>query len=211
MTPAERNAIVKAKRGDASGFSYLYELHKRRVSSLSYRIVHNTAQAEELTQDTFLQVYRKLKSFRGDSAFSTWLHRIAVNVALMQVRRGQSRITEIPFEPKVESGTDDAAFREQMGSPDHSLRVAVDRLNLERAIAILPPGYEAVFLLHDVEGYRHEEIAHLMGCSVGNCKSQLHKARLKLRTALLGELRPAYPRSVRCRIRNSSPTNGRAA
>lgn len=195
MTPAERSAIRKAQRGDPAGFSYLYEQHKRRVYSLCYRIVHNAAQAEELTQDTFLQVYRKLKTFRGDSAFSTWLHRITVNVALMYIRRCQSRISEVPFEPLVEAGKDDAPFREQMGSPDPSLRVALDRLNLERAIANLPPGYGLVFVLHDVEGYQHTEIAHLLGCSVGNCKSQLHKARLKLRKSLLGQLRPSYPES----------------
>ncbi len=201
MTAAERSALRKAQRGDSSGFSYLYEMHKRRVYSLCYRIVHNAAQAEELTQDTFLQVYRKLKTFRGDSAFSTWLHRITVNVALMHIRRCQSRISEVPFEPLVESGSDDAPFREQMGSPDPKLGSAVDRLNLERAISNLPPGYGLVFVLHDVEGYQHEEIADLLGCSVGNCKSQLHKARLKLRKSLLGQLRPTYPHACSTRPR----------
>jgi RNA polymerase sigma-70 factor (ECF subfamily) len=156
-------------------------------------MVHNSAQAEELTQDTFLQVYRKLKTFRGDSAFSTWLHRITVNVVLMYVRRCQSRISEVPFEPVYENGTEDAPIREQVGSPDPKLRASLDRVNLERAISNLPPGYGLVFVLHDVEGYQHGEIAELLGCSVGNCKSQLHKARLKLRKCLLGQLRPTYP------------------
>src|SRR5438270_4406704 len=136
---AERNAIRRAQRGDAAAFAYLYERHKRRVYALCYRMVNNCAQAEELAQDTFLQVYRKLKTFRGDSAFSTWLHRITVNVVLMYIRRCHSRVSEVPFEPVVESGTDDSPLREQIGAPDPLLRASLDRVNLQRAIANLPP------------------------------------------------------------------------
>lgn len=190
----EYSTIRQAQRGDPAAFAWLYEQHKRRVYSLCYRMVNNFAQAEELTQDTFLQVYRKLKTFRGDSAFSTWLHRITVNVVLMYIRRCHSRVTEVPFEPMQES-QDENPLREQIGAPDPALRASVDRVNLQRAITNLPPGYGVIFVLHDVEGYQHAEIAQLLGCSVGNCKSQLHKARLKLRKCLLGQLRPTHPGS----------------
>lgn len=192
-TAGEPAAIRKAKHGDQAAFSYLYERHKRRVFSLCYRMVNDKAQADELTQDTFLQVYRKLKTFRGDSAFSTWLHRIAVNIALMYIRRCHARISEVPFEPVIETGENNSPLREQMGSADPALRASIDRISLERAITRLPPGYRVVFILHDVQGYQHAEIAEILGCTVGNCKSQLHKARIKLRKCLRGHLRTTYP------------------
>ncbi|HYL92568.1 MAG TPA: RNA polymerase sigma factor [Alphaproteobacteria bacterium] len=179
MTEAE--AIAKAKAGDAAAFEELYNLHKRRVYSLCLRMVGNVAEAEDLTQEAFLQLYRKIGLFRGESAFSTWLHRLAVNVVLMQLRK--KGLQQVSLDEMLEPQQEDAP-KKDIGSKDSVLTGAIDRVNLERAIGGLPPGYRAIFVLHDVEGYEHNEIAELMGCSIGNSKSQLHKARLKLRELL---------------------------
>jgi len=140
----------------------------------------NVAQAEDLTQEAFLQLFRKIGTFRGESAFSTWLHRMAVNVVLMHLRR--KGLPVVPLEDTLESEEDTA--RKEPGAPDLKLSGTVDRLQLQRAVDDLPSGYRTIFVLHDVEGYEHNEIAGIVGCSVGNSKSQLHKARLKLREAL---------------------------
>ncbi|MBV8050370.1 MAG: sigma-70 family RNA polymerase sigma factor [Acidobacteriaceae bacterium] len=177
---SEAEAIERAKQGDAEAFETLYHLHKRRVYSLCLRMTANTASAEELTQEAFLQLYRKIGTFRGESAFSTWLHRMAVNVVLMQLRK--KGLAVIPLEETLES--DEESHKKEPGADDVRLAGSIDRLQLEHAIANLPPGYRAVFLLHDVEGYEHNEIAKIVGCSIGNSKSQLHKARMKLRDLL---------------------------
>jgi len=140
----------------------------------------NVAQAEDLTQEAFLQLFRKIGTFRGESAFSTWLHRMAVNVVLMHLRR--KSLPVVPLEDTLESEED--TTRKEPGAPDLKLSGTVDRLQLQRAVDDLPAGYRTIFVLHDVEGYEHNEIAGIVGCSVGNSKSQLHKARLKLREAL---------------------------
>ncbi len=178
---SEAEAIERAKRGDAECFEVLYTLHKRRVYSLCLRMTGNTAEAEDLTQEAFLQLYRKIATFRGESAFSTWLHRLAVNVVLMHLRKkGLPAVSlEETLEPQQEDGP-----RKEFGTRDPVLAGSIDRVNLERAIESLPPGYRVVFVLHDVEGYEHNEIAEMMGCSIGNSKSQLHKARMKLRELL---------------------------
>ncbi len=178
---SEAEAIERAKRGDAECFEVLYTLHKRRVYSLCLRMTGNTAEAEDLTQEAFLQLYRKIATFRGESAFSTWLHRLAVNVVLMHLRKkGLPAVSlEETLEPQQEDGP-----RKEFGTRDPVLTGSIDRVNLERAIESLPPGYRVVFVLHDVEGYEHNEIAEMMGCSIGNSKSQLHKARMKLRDLL---------------------------
>jgi RNA polymerase sigma-70 factor (ECF subfamily) len=176
---SEQEVIHGAKQGDPNCFESLYNQHKRHVYALCFRITRNTAEAEDLTQEVFLQLFRKVATFRGDSAFSTWLHRVAVNVALMHLRR-----KTLPLAPEpLDSQSPDGAKKE-IGAADETLAVAIDRINLERSVNRLPPGYRVVFLLHDVEGYEHKEIAQMMRCSVGNSKSQLHKARLKLRTHL---------------------------
>jgi RNA polymerase sigma-70 factor (ECF subfamily) len=177
----EAEAIEQAKGGNAEAFEALYGFHKRRVYSLCLRMTGNTAQAEDLTQEAFLQLYRKIGTFRGESAFSTWLHRMAVNVVLMQLRK--KGLPEISLDEMLEPQYEDGPKRD-IGARDNVLAGSVDRVNLERAIADLPPGYRIVFMLHDVEGYEHNEIAEMMGCSIGNSKSQLHKARLKLRDLL---------------------------
>ena len=190
MTPAkktttsglsEAEAIDGAKRGDARSFEVLYDLHKRRVYSLCLRMTGNVAEAEDLTQEAFLQLYRKVATFRGESAFSTWLHRLSVNVVLMHLRK--KGLPEVSLEQTLDPEPDEGPKRE-IGTADLGLKGAIDRVNLERAIASLSPGYRTIFVLHDVEGYEHNEIAEMMGCSIGNSKSQLHKARLKLREIL---------------------------
>jgi RNA polymerase sigma-70 factor (ECF subfamily) len=140
----------------------------------------NTAEAEDLTQEAFLQLYRKISTFRGESAFSTWLHRLAVNVVLMHLRK--KGLQQISLD-ETDTSQDEPVKRDY-GSDDRRLTGSVDRIGLQKAIADLPPGYRAVFVLHDVEGYEHNEIAEIMKCSVGNSKSQLHKARMKLRDRL---------------------------
>jgi RNA polymerase sigma-70 factor (ECF subfamily) len=178
--PSEAEAIERAKQGDAVAFETLYHLHKRRVYSLCLRMTANTAAAEDLTQEAFLQLFRKIGTFRGESAFSTWLHRMAVNVVLMQLRK--KSLPVVPLEDSIE--TDEETPRKEPGAEDVRLAGSIDRLQLEQAIGDLPRGYRAVFLLHDVHGYEHNEIAEMIGCSIGNSKSQLHKARMKLRELL---------------------------
>ncbi len=179
--PADADVLARAQAGDHQAFAQLYTLHKRRIYSLCLRMVGNVAEAEDLTQEAFLQLHRKIATFRGDSAFSTWLHRLAINVVLMQLRKkGLSLISlDEAMEPNPEEGPS-----RSFGAPDLALTGAIDRLVLERAIADLPAGYRLIFILHDMEGFEHNEIASMLDCSIGNSKSQLHKARLKLREAL---------------------------
>ncbi|HXR98884.1 MAG TPA: sigma-70 family RNA polymerase sigma factor [Terriglobales bacterium] len=177
----EAEAIERAKAGSADAFEFLYHLHKRRVYSLCLRMTGNTAEAEDLAQEAFLQLFRKIGTFRGESAFSTWLHRLSVNVVLMHLRR--KSLPETPLEDYTEPAQEDGPRRE-IGARDQTLAGSIDRVNLERAIERLPPGYRTIFVLHDMEGYEHNEIAGMMGCSIGNSKSQLHKARMKLRDIL---------------------------
>jgi RNA polymerase sigma-70 factor (ECF subfamily) len=177
----DADALIRAQAGDHYAFAQLYALHKRRIYSLCLRMVGNVAEAEDLTQEAFLQLHRKIATFRGDSAFSTWLHRLAINVVLMHLRKkGLSLISlDEAMEPTPEEGPG-----RSFGAPDLSLAGSIDRLALERAISDLPAGYRLIFVLHDIEGYEHNEIAAMLDCSIGNSKSQLHKARLKLRDAM---------------------------
>jgi RNA polymerase sigma-70 factor (ECF subfamily) len=177
----EAEAIEKAKQGDASAFQALYDRHKRRVYSLCLRMTANTAEAEDLAQEAFLQLYRKIGTFRGESAFSTWLHRLSVNVVLMHLRK--KSLPVVSLEETTQPGEDDTP-KKDFGADDLALSGSIDRLHLRRAVESLPPGYRMIFLLHDVEGYEHNEIAKIVGCSIGNSKSQLHKARMKLRDLL---------------------------
>ena len=177
---SEAQAIERAKQGDAEAFETLYHLHKRRVYSLCLRMTANTAAAEDLTQEAFLQLFRKIGTFRGESAFSTWLHRMAVNVVLMQLRK--KGLPVVSLEESLES--DDETLKKEPGAEDANLAGSNDRLRLQHAVGALPPGYRMIFMLHDVEGYEHNEIAEIVGCSIGNSKSQLHKARMKLRELL---------------------------
>ncbi|HEY1468895.1 MAG TPA: sigma-70 family RNA polymerase sigma factor, partial [Candidatus Acidoferrum sp.] len=183
----EAEAIRRAQAGDAAAFEHLFQLHSRRVYALCLRMVGNPADAEDLAQEAFLQLFRKIATFRGESAFSTWLHRMTVNVVLMRLRK-KSLPTD-SLEESLEPDSENSGPKRDVGAPDLRLSGAVDRVNLERSIEKLPPGYRTVFILHDVQGYEHNEIAEIMGCSVGNSKSQLHKARTRLRELLQEEIR----------------------
>ena len=188
---SDAELIARAQRGEESAFEALYHAHKRRVYHLCFRMIGNTAEAEELTQEAFLRVFRKIHMFRGDSAFSTWLHRLSVNVVLMRLRK--KRVTEISFESGDDNQESERPPRD-FGAPDLSLTGVVDRLILKRAVAKLPKGCRKVFVLHDVLGCEHHEIAAKLGYSIGNSKSQLHKARMRLRKLLGTSLRrPEIP------------------
>lgn len=167
-----------AASGNIAAFELIYERYHRRTYSLCLRMTSSQTEAEDLTQEVFIQLFRKIGSFRGDSAFSTWLHRLTVNQVLMHFRRRSV---------KNERTSDDGEMPEQMvrGTADPRKMQVVDRIALKNAIAELPNGYRSVFMLHDVEGFEHEEVARIMGISIGTSKSQLHKARLKLRGLLI--------------------------
>jgi RNA polymerase sigma-70 factor (ECF subfamily) len=177
---SDLDLVRRAQQGDTDAFASLFHEHKARVYSVCLRLTNNTAEAEDLTQDAFVQAFRKLCSFRGDSALSTWLYRIAVNTVLMRFRKKALRQVSLD-----EPYNQDARFvRREYGSKDARLAGSIDRIALTRAIAELPEGYRTVFLLHEVEGYEHQEIAELLNCSAGNSKSQLHKAKLRIRESL---------------------------
>ena len=173
--------IARAQRGEEEAFEAIYNAHKRRVYYLCLRMIGNTAEAEELTQEAFMQVFRKIQTFRGDSSFSTWLHRVSVNVVLMKLRKKTPN--EVPIDSDEEN-EEFAAPPKEFGAPDLTLTGLVDRVTLDRAVAKLPKGCRQVFLLHDVMGCEHNEIAAMLDYSVGNSKSQLHKARMRLRKLL---------------------------
>lgn len=177
---SEAGLIRRAQRGDTGAFANIFNAHKPRVYSLCLRMTNNVAEAEDLTQEAFLQVFRKLPTFRGDSALSTWMYRVAVNTVLMYFRkRGRPQLSlDEPATPNVKSK------KREYGFDDQRLVTSIDRIALTRAIRELPDGYRTIFLLHEIEGYEHREIAKLLKCSVGNSKSQLHKARLKMREIL---------------------------
>jgi RNA polymerase sigma-70 factor, ECF subfamily len=184
---SESEAILLAQQGDAAAFEVLYRLHNRRVFALCVRMSVDRSEAEDLTQETFLTIFRKIQSFRGESAFSTWVHRVTVNTVLMRFRK--KNIASESLDEPNEWDENGPKAMPQLGERDLQLSGTIDRLNLERAIAQLAPGCKLMFLLHDVEGYRHEEIAAIAGCTVGNSKSQLHKARVRLRELLSSPVR----------------------
>ncbi|HST52938.1 MAG TPA: RNA polymerase sigma factor [Pyrinomonadaceae bacterium] len=163
--------------GDEYAFEEIYRIHHRRVYGLCLRMTQNVAEAEDITQEVFILLHRKAGSFRGESQFNTWLYRLTVNQVLMRFRKSKAR-----REDALEGVETRPA--EAFGSGRHGAAQLVDRMALDSALAQLPPGYRAAFVLHDVEGYEHEEVAQILGCAVGTSKSQLHKARIKLRKIL---------------------------
>ncbi len=168
----------RAAGGDPLAFEELFRLHHRLVYGLCLRMTQDVAEAEDITQEVFVLLFRKVGGYRGEAGFTTWLHRLTVNQVLMRFRRNKAR-----REDALEDGAEpEAAGRASAPRPAQ----LIDRITLESAIARLPPGYRAAFILHDVEGYDHEEVARLLGCAVGTSKSQLHKARTKLRKILAG-------------------------
>jgi RNA polymerase sigma-70 factor (ECF subfamily) len=186
-TLTEAEAIRRAQAGDAEAFEFLYRMHCRRVYGLCLRMTGNPAEAQDLTQDAFLQLFRKIQSFRSESSFSTWLHRLTVNIVLMRFRR--KRRPEVSLDDPMASDDEANAAPFEMGEPDLRVRGTLDRVMLNRAIEQLPDGYKVMFILHDIQGYAHEEIAKILGCSIGNSKSQLHKARLRMRELLTRRIR----------------------
>ena len=182
--PESDQQLAKAAAGgDMAAFEELYRRHNRRVYALCLRMTQNQTEAEDLMQESFIQLFRKIGSFRGDSAFTTWLHRLTVNQVLMHFRK-----RSVKLEKTTEEG--DTPVQVVQGTENPNQMPVVDRIALDKAIAQLPPGYRSVFVLHDIEGHEHEEVARMLGVAVGTSKSQLHKARMRLR-ALLKMQRPA--------------------
>jgi RNA polymerase sigma-70 factor (ECF subfamily) len=193
--PAARDVdlVRKAQGGDAEAISSLFRLHRGRVYAVCLRMTRNQAEAEDLTQEAFIQVLRRISLFRGDSSFSTWLYRVAVNTVLMHFRKQGPPVASLAND--AEDGTEHRP-KSDVGKPDNRLRASVERLAIMRALETLSPGYRRIFELHEIEGYEHQEIARLLHCSVGNSKSQLHKARLQLRRRLRPSKLRRFPSMV---------------
>jgi len=183
----EHSLVKRAQRGDEHAFAKLFQLHKKRVYSVCLLMTKDLADAEDLTQEAFLQVFRSVGSFRGDSAFSTWLYRVAVNTVLMKLRRRKTPPLVSLDEPVPSESS--PSLRRDVGRADLHLSGAIDRIALRRAMSELPDGCRKIFVLHEVEGYQHNEIAQMLDCSVGNSKSQLHKAKMKMRDLLFPKRR----------------------
>jgi RNA polymerase sigma-70 factor (ECF subfamily) len=193
-TPSEAEAIQRAQHGDEAMFEYLYRLHSPRVYAICLRMVRDVAQAEDLTQEAFLLLFRKIHTFRGESAFPTWLYRLAVNLVLMHLRKRS--LPTVSIDATSDPHDETSWLGIDVGAPDLLIEGALDRINLERCMERLPVGYRTMFVLHDVQGYEHREIAEMRGRSVGDSKSQLHKARMRLR-GLLHEFQRSKSREAR--------------
>jgi RNA polymerase sigma-70 factor, ECF subfamily len=179
---SEAEAIRRARDGDATAFQCLYRLHSRRVYAVCLRMAGDATEAEDLTQEAFLLLFRKIHTFRGESAFSTWLHRLVVNIVLMHFRK--KSLPAVSMEATPDPDGEIGSSSVDIAAPDLLLEGSIDRINLERCIARLPAGYRAVFVLHDIQGYKHHEIARMLGRSEGVSKSQLHRAHMRLRELL---------------------------
>jgi len=184
---SQLSLVKRAQAGDEEAFAELFQQHKNRVYSVCLLMTKDATEAEDLTQEAFLQVFRTVGSFRGDSAFSTWLYRVAVNTVLMKLRRRKMQPTVSLDEPV--SAESPSMYRDYFGKDDLELNGVVDRIALRRALDELPEGCRTIFALHEVEGYQHHEIAQLLDCSIGNSKSQLHKAKQKMRDLLFPKRR----------------------
>ena len=180
MRIADYELAQKAAAGDVDAFERIYWQHHRRVFGICLRMTKNTTEAEDVTQQVFLNLFKKIGSFRGDSAFTTWLHRITVNQMLMHLRSNRSRKEDITETGELPENN--YRVLEKSGSANQ----IVHRLQLNEAIAKLADGYRKVLVLHDIEGFEHEEIAKILGCASGTSKSQLHKARRVLQRLLAG-------------------------
>jgi len=186
---SENEAIRLAQEGNSEGFERLYRLHSRRVYSLCLHMSKDPLEAEDFTQDAFLQAFRKIQSFRGDSRFSTWLHRLTVNIALMGFRKRKR--PKISLDEALELNEESRKPTVEFSRPDLTLNGLIDRINLVKAINQLPRGCKKMLLLHDIQGYKHDEISRMVGCSVENSKSQLHRAHMRLRLLLPNRLAKA--------------------
>jgi len=193
---SEAEALRQAQQGDADAFEFLYRRHSPRVYALCLRMVKNPAHAEDLTQDTFLAVFRGIREFRGQSAFSTWLHRVTRNTVLMGFRK--RRLQETSLDEIIDPESDSARSRAEFGVTDARLEGTADRMLLRSAVRRLSHGFRATLLLHDLHGYEHSEVAAILGCATGTSKSQLHKARLRVRQMLAKSARRSKIKSA-CR------------
>lgn len=179
----ERQLVRRAQSGDGDAFASLYQTHWQKVYAICFRITRERAEAEDCAQEAFLQSFLRLSTFRGESALSTWLYRLTVNVVLMRLRGKHAKL--VPLEPAASQELGgDTSLLNFFPVDDLGLLGAVDRIALNRALRKLPRGYRKIFLMHDVEGMAHSEIARSLGCSIGNSKSQLHQARSRLRRLL---------------------------
>ena len=169
----------RCRQGDADEFEELYRAHAGRLYNLLFRMAGSAQEAEDLLQDVFLTAHRKLGGFRGDSSLGTWLYRMAVNLCLDFLRGRQARMAKATASLDEDDAPEPAAAMP-------AIPTAVSRIDLDRAIAQLPDGCRTAFVLHDVEGFEHNEIATMLGVSEGTSKSQVHKARMKLRAMLTG-------------------------
>jgi RNA polymerase sigma-70 factor (ECF subfamily) len=174
---ADLELALRCRAGDAGAFEELYRRHAGRLFNLALRMAGTAQEAEDLLQDVFLQAHRKLASFRGDSSLATWLYRLAMNQCLDHLRGRHTRMDRATDSLDGEQAIEPA-------SPAPAVPTAVSRIDLERAIGRLPEGCRAAFLLHDVEGFEHQEVAQILGVSIGTSKSQVHRARMKLREML---------------------------
>lgn len=200
---SQQSLVKRAQAGDEQAFATLFQQHKSRVYSVCLLMTKDVAEAEDLTQEAFLQVFRTVGSFRGEAAFSTWLYRVAVNTVLMKLRRRKAPPTISIDEPVH---PDSPSLYRDFGKNDLDLAGVVDRIALRRALAELPEGCRTIFALHEVQGYQHHEIAQLLECSIGNSKSQLHKAKLKMRDLLFPKRR-----ILQRRVRRNLPASPRDA
>lgn len=178
----EKEIIRQAQEGDAGAFERIYRQYNRRVYAMCLRMTRNKSDAEDLTQEAFLQAFRKIHTFRGESAFYTWFHRLTVNVVLMSLRKRKH--IEVSSQYQDDQDGESGTRVMEAGAVDPTLSGLFDRENLNRALSYLPAGYKRVLVLHDVFGYEHNEIAAASEFSVGNSKSQLHKARQRMRSLL---------------------------
>lgn len=181
-------------------FEHVYRMYNRRVYAKCLHMVGNEADAQDLTQEVFLQVFRKMDSFRGESAFSTWLYRVAINIVLVRLRKKSLSTSSLEEISELNEGV--SSQQHVLGAPDKMLTTAIDRLYLERVFLSMPAGYKQVFVMHHVEGHEHSEIARILGISVGTSKSQLYKARVWLRGLLRGGESERPPRWVGNRPRH---------
>lgn len=192
-------AIHSFNRGDAGAFDLIYRSCYDYVHRICLCMLRDPAEAEDAVQDVFVCVFCKIHTFRGESAFSTWLYRLTKNSILMRFRKNKH-----PLLPLQEPREDEGYSQCEIGLPDSHLRSSLDRIDLLAALSLLPRGYKRAVVLHDIHGYGHREIGRMFGYSTGNSKSQLHKAHLRLRT-LLGGL---PKKDARQEARRKSPSVG---
>lgn len=176
MNPGDPELVARSRAGDAAAFETIYRRHAPRIYALACRMAGSTEDGEDLLQEIFLQAYRKLESFKGDAALGTWLYRLALNHCLDYVRSRQAKMNKLTETLDADAAMVPLARRE----------APIARLDLERALERLPDGCREAFVLHDVEGFGHREVAELMGIAEGTSKSQVFKARARLRTMLRG-------------------------